>query len=74
MLAEREKPNPQEWRLSRAVQVLELAGTSEAMALLEGVGGGGRQPGGGGEPGALERLAKAPVNAREFQINSLERG
>jgi WD40 repeat protein len=35
ILAEREKPSPQEWRLQRAVQVLELAGTPEAQALLK---------------------------------------
>jgi hypothetical protein len=35
ILAEREKPSPQEWRLQRAVQVLELAGTPEAKVLLK---------------------------------------
>jgi WD40 repeat protein len=35
ILAEREKPSPQEWRLQRAVQVLELAGTPEANVLLK---------------------------------------
>ena len=35
VLAQREKPNPDEWRLGRAVQVLELAGTAEARALLK---------------------------------------
>ncbi|HKB02417.1 MAG TPA: PQQ-binding-like beta-propeller repeat protein [Gemmataceae bacterium] len=35
VLAERTKPNPEEWRLRRAVQVLELAGTDETKALLK---------------------------------------
>jgi WD40 repeat protein len=35
ILAGREKPDPKEWRLQRAVQVLELAGTPEAVALLK---------------------------------------
>jgi WD40 repeat protein len=35
ILAEREKPSPAEWRLQRAVQVLELAGTPEAKTLLK---------------------------------------
>jgi hypothetical protein len=35
VLAQREKPNPEEWRLGRAVQVLELAATPEAVALLK---------------------------------------
>lgn len=35
VLTQREKPNPEEWRLDRAVQVLELAGTPEALALLK---------------------------------------
>ena len=35
VLAQREKPNPEEWRLMRAVQVLELAATPEAVALLK---------------------------------------
>jgi WD40 repeat protein len=35
VLAQREKPNADEWRLGRAVQVLELAGTDEARALLK---------------------------------------
>jgi WD40 repeat protein len=35
ILAERDRPNPLEWRLLRAVQVLELAGTPEAVALLK---------------------------------------
>jgi WD40 repeat protein len=35
ILAEREKPSPREWRLQRAVQVLELARTPEAKTLLK---------------------------------------
>jgi hypothetical protein len=35
VLAARDKPNPDEWRLGRAVQVLERAGTDEARALLK---------------------------------------
>jgi WD40 repeat protein len=35
VLAEREKPNPDERRLGRAVQILELAGTDDARALLK---------------------------------------
>jgi RNA polymerase sigma factor (sigma-70 family) len=35
VLVEREKPDPDAWRLSRAVQVLELAGTEETRALLK---------------------------------------
>jgi hypothetical protein len=35
VLAAREKPSPAEWRLGRAVQALELAGTTEARALLK---------------------------------------
>jgi WD40 repeat protein len=35
VLAERDKPDPREWRLARAIQVLELAGTPEAVALLK---------------------------------------
>jgi hypothetical protein len=35
VLTQREKPDPNEWRLSRAVQILELAGTEEARALLK---------------------------------------
>ena len=31
----REKPDPNEWRLSRAVQVLELAATADAQELLK---------------------------------------
>ena len=35
VLTQREKPNPEEWRLNRVVQALELAGTAEAVALLK---------------------------------------
>jgi hypothetical protein len=35
VLAQREKPDPNEWRLGRAVQTLALAGTDEAKALLK---------------------------------------
>ena len=36
LVARREKePDPEAWRLSRAVQVLELAGTAEAKGLLK---------------------------------------
>jgi DNA-binding beta-propeller fold protein YncE len=35
VLARRETPGPASWRLERAVQVLELAGTAEAVALLK---------------------------------------
>lgn len=35
VVAQREKPDANEWRLSRAVKVLELAGSNEAMGLLK---------------------------------------
>jgi RNA polymerase sigma factor (sigma-70 family) len=35
VLAQREKPDPSEWRLGRAVQILELAATDETKALLK---------------------------------------
>ena len=35
VLSIREKPDPTEWRVGRAVQVLELAGTDETKALLK---------------------------------------
>jgi hypothetical protein len=35
VFARRAKPVPEEWRLSRAVQVLELAGTARAVDLLK---------------------------------------
>jgi len=35
VLAQREKPDPGAWRLGRAVQVLELAGTDDARSLLK---------------------------------------
>lgn len=35
VLAQREKPDPTEWRLSRAVQILELASTEGTKALLK---------------------------------------
>jgi RNA polymerase sigma factor (sigma-70 family) len=35
VLMQREKPDPGAWRLSRAVQVLELAGTDDARSLLK---------------------------------------
>ena len=35
VLTLREKPHPEEWRLGRAVQVLELIGSGEALALLK---------------------------------------
>ena len=35
VLAQREKPDPTEWRLGRAVQILELAATDETKALLK---------------------------------------
>ena len=35
MIAQRQTPGPAEWRLSRAVQTLELAGKHETKALME---------------------------------------
>jgi hypothetical protein len=36
VLAKREKePDPNEWRIARAIKVLELAGTDDAKALLK---------------------------------------
>ena len=35
LLVQRERPGPEEWRLLRAVQILELSGTDEAKALLK---------------------------------------
>jgi WD40 repeat protein len=35
VLDQREKPDPNEWRLGRAVQILALAATNEARALLK---------------------------------------
>jgi len=40
ILARREAPCPDQWRLERAVQVLELAGTPEAVVLLKEWAGG----------------------------------
>lgn len=57
VLAQREKPNPEEWRLERAVQVLELAGTPEAQALLK-TWAGIESPLADDSRGALERLSK----------------
>jgi hypothetical protein len=34
LLLRRERPGPEEWRLSRAVQTLEISGADEARALL----------------------------------------
>jgi hypothetical protein len=34
ILGQREKPDPNEWRLARVVQVLALAGTDDAKKLL----------------------------------------
>jgi hypothetical protein len=41
LLTRREQPDPSEWRLGRAVQALELAGTPEAKALLRSWAGAG---------------------------------
>jgi WD40 repeat protein len=57
VLGEREKPNPQEWRLLRAVQVLELAGTAEAVALLKSWAGVDGSPVTEPSRGAVGRLA-----------------
>jgi WD40 repeat protein len=35
VLAHRDRPDPNEWRLSRAVQALELAGSEDSRALLK---------------------------------------
>ncbi|HEX3146792.1 MAG TPA: WD40 repeat domain-containing protein [Gemmataceae bacterium] len=56
VLAEREKPNPNEWRLGRAVQVLELAATDEATALLKSWAGQDGTPLTEPARAALERL------------------
>lgn len=59
VLTQREKPAPEEWRLSRAVKTLELAGTDEAKRLLKAWT---EAPEGSSlaveAKGALERLAK----------------
>jgi hypothetical protein len=59
LLTQREKPDPEEWRLSRAVKTLELAGTDEAKQLLKAWS---EAPEGSllevESKGALERLAK----------------
>jgi WD40 repeat protein len=60
ILAEREKPNPQEWRLLRAVQVLELAGTPDALALLKTWAVVDGSPVTDASRGAVGRLTKGP--------------
>jgi WD domain, G-beta repeat len=60
ILAEREKPNPREWRLQRAVQVLELAATADAVALLKAWAVVDGSPVTEASRGALERLAATP--------------
>jgi WD40 repeat protein len=61
VLGRREAPSPDQWRLERAVQVLELAGTPEAVALLKEWAAG---PAGAvlteEAVGALKRLAPRP--------------
>lgn len=61
VLAARDKPNPDEWRLGRAVQVLERAGTDDARALLKtwAAAPEGTQVAVEAKA-ALERLAKRP--------------
>jgi WD40 repeat protein len=58
ILAEREKPNPEEWRLLRTVQVLELAGTPEAVALLKTWAAVDGSPVTEASRGAISRLTK----------------
>ena len=58
ILADREKPSPDEWRLGRAVQVLELAGTPEARALLKFWAAVDGSPVTEPARGALQRLGK----------------
>jgi hypothetical protein len=60
ILAEREKPHPQEWRLLRAVQALELAGTPEAVALLKSWAAVDGSPVTEASRGAVGRLTKGP--------------
>ncbi|MBO0700102.1 MAG: PQQ-binding-like beta-propeller repeat protein, partial [Zavarzinella sp.] len=61
VLAARDKPQPDEWRLGRAVQVLERAGTDDARALLKtwAAAPEGTQVAVEAKA-ALERLAKRP--------------
>jgi hypothetical protein len=56
ILAGREKPDPREWRLQRAVQVLELAGTQEAVGLLKSWAGVDGSPVTEASRGAVRRL------------------
>jgi hypothetical protein len=58
--AEREKPNPQEWRLQRAVQVLELIATPEAKAMLKTWAVAEGSPVADDATAALGRLEKRP--------------
>jgi WD40 repeat protein len=61
VLTKREKdPDPTAWRLSRAVQVLELAGTPEARSLLKTWAAIDGSPVGEEGREALERMAKRP--------------
>jgi WD40 repeat protein len=59
-LAKREKPNPREWRLQRAVQVLELIGTPEARALLKTWAAAEGSPVADDARAAIGRLEKRP--------------
>lgn len=56
VLTQREKPDPTEWRLSRAVQVLALAGTAETKALLKSWADAGGSGLSADAKAALERL------------------
>jgi RNA polymerase sigma factor (sigma-70 family) len=58
VLTQREKPNPEEWRLGRAVQVLELSATPEAIALLKAWAAVDGSPVTDSSREALARLAK----------------
>lgn len=58
VLTNREKPDPNEWRLTRAVQALELAGTDDAKALLKTWAAGEGSALAADAAGALKRLEK----------------
>jgi WD40 repeat protein len=60
ILAQREKPDPIAWRLSRAVQALELIGNAETQALLKTWAAVEGSPLTEEAKEALERLGKRP--------------
>jgi WD40 repeat protein len=58
VLTQREKPDPMEWRLGRAVQILELARTADTKALLKTWSEAGGSALSTDAKAALERLEK----------------